>query len=71
MFGLGNIEILVILAIIILPFVLWFWGLIDILKSEFTGSNKVIWLLMVLFLPGIGLIAYYFIGRGQKVRLAA
>ncbi len=39
----------------IVPFVLWIWALVDILKSEFTGYNKIIWLLLVIFLPLLGL----------------
>ncbi|BAU22879.1 hypothetical protein THC_0485 [Caldimicrobium thiodismutans] len=52
----------------IVPFVLWIWALVDILKSEFTGYNKIIWLLLVIFLPLLGLILYYFIGRKQKIK---
>ncbi|MBF0558856.1 MAG: PLDc_N domain-containing protein [Nitrospirae bacterium] len=47
--------------------VLWIVGLIDILKSSFAGSNKLIWILVVLFLPILGTILYWSIGRKQKV----
>ncbi len=63
--GLGLIEIIMILFLIgFIPFILAF---IDILKNEYTGSNKLIWLLAVLFAPVIGSIAYFFIGTKQKV----
>lgn len=52
----------------IVPFVLWIWALVDIVRSEFTGYNKIIWLLLVIFLPVLGLILYYFIGRKQKIK---
>ncbi|HCY77715.1 MAG TPA: hypothetical protein DHV28_17525 [Ignavibacteriales bacterium] len=62
--GLGLIEIIMILFLIgFIPFIFAF---IDILKNEFTGSNKLIWLLAVLFAPVIGSIAYFFIGTKQK-----
>jgi Phospholipase_D-nuclease N-terminal len=48
-------------------FVFWLWVLIDILKSEFTGSNKIVWLLAVILLPLLGAVLYWFIGREQKV----
>jgi len=48
-------------------FVLWIWCLVDILKSEFTGYNKIIWILLVLFLQVLGVILYLFIGRKQKI----
>jgi membrane protein DedA with SNARE-associated domain len=47
--------------------VLWIWALIDILKSDFKDNiNKIIWLLVVLLLNFLGVLLYYFIGRGQK-----
>jgi hypothetical protein len=52
----------------IAAFVFWLWVLIDILKSEFTGSNKIVWLLAVILLPLLGAVLYWFIGREQKVR---
>ena len=52
----------------IAAFVFWLWVLIDILKSEFTGANKIVWLLAVILLPLLGAVLYWFIGREQKVR---
>lgn len=49
-------------------FIFWLWVLIDILRSEFTGSNKIVWLLAVILLPLLGAVLYWFIGREQKVR---
>ncbi len=37
------------------------------LRSEFTGSNKLIWLLMVVFIPYLGFLLYFIIGRKQKI----
>lgn len=45
----------------------WIWALIDILKHEFIGINKLIWFLLVIFLPLVGVICYYFIGMKQKL----
>ena len=45
----------------------WIWALIDILKNDFSGPNKLIWFLLVIFLPLIGVICYYFIGMKQKL----
>lgn len=45
----------------------WVWALVDILKNDFSGPNKLIWLVLVLALPLIGVILYYFIGREQKL----
>ena len=47
--------------------VFWLWSLIDILKSNFEGSGKIVWLLVVFFLSLLGSILYLFIGRKQKI----
>jgi len=62
--GLGLFEILILLFLV--GFVPFIFAFIDILKNEFTGSNKLIWLIAVLFAPVIGSVAYFFIGTKQK-----
>ena len=55
--------------IILLAFsgiILTIMALIDILKSEFKGNNKIVWVLVVLFLNLFGAILYFTIGRNQK-----
>ena len=65
MFGLGVQE-LIILFFIFLPLILIISALVDILKSEFTGNNKIVWVLVVMFLPLLGSVLYFVIGRNQK-----
>jgi len=65
MFGLGVQE-LIILFFIFLPLILIISALVDILKSEFTGNNKIVWVLVVMFLPLLGSILYFVIGCNQK-----
>ncbi len=69
MFGLGGTELTFILGIFLMgliPVALTVWALIDVLKNEFSGSNKLIWALVVLFLAPLGCVLYYFIGTKQK-----
>jgi len=62
---MGLFELIVILFLLgFIPFIIAF---IDILKNEFEGYNKLIWLLAVLFAPLIGSIAYFIIGKKQRV----
>jgi len=44
-------------------------ALVDILKSEFTGYNKIVWVLVVLFTNFFGAILYFLIGRAQKISI--
>ena len=67
MFGLGGIELLIVLFLVSLPFCLWLWALVDVLKNDFVGMNKIIWLLVLIFLPPLGLLLYLLVGRGQRI----
>ncbi len=58
------IIILFFLFLFSLPYIL---ALIDILRSDFVGNNKIVWLLAVIFVPFIGAVAYFSFGRQQKI----
>jgi len=60
------ILILVVLFLGILPTII---ALVDILKSEFKGNNKIVWILVVLFANFFGAILYFLIGRKQKITI--
>lgn len=57
---------LVIIAVIAILFIIPLVALIDILKSQFASNDKLIWILIVLFLPLIGSILYFIIGKKKK-----
>ncbi|GAB3950983.1 hypothetical protein GCM10028805_30180 [Spirosoma harenae] len=66
--GIGAIELIVILAVGGLLFLLPIIALVDVIRSEFRGSNdKLIWVIVILFLNLIGAILYFFIGRNQRI----
>jgi len=60
--GLSIWQSVMTLAII-LPIL----ALISILKSEFKGNDKLIWVLVALFLPFFGSIKYFIIGRPNRL----
>jgi len=64
---MGIFELIIILFL--LGFIPFIFAFIDILKNEFEGYNKLIWLLAVLFAPLIGSIAYFIIGKNQRVKV--
>ncbi|MDD2900552.1 MAG: DUF4124 domain-containing protein [Desulfuromonadaceae bacterium] len=48
-------------------FIVWVATIIDIVRSEFVSpSNKTVWMLLVLFLPLLGMLLYYALGLPQK-----
>ena len=45
--------------------IFWLWMLIDaILNPRVRGVEKLVWVLVVLFLHFLGALIYYFVGRG-------
>jgi hypothetical protein len=49
---------------------LWVFALIDILRNEFKGQNeKLIWVLIIIFVPLLGAILYFVIGRKNRIKL--
>jgi hypothetical protein len=64
---IGPWQIILILTTVLLGFLPTIIALIDILKNEFSGQNKIAWLLVVLFTNFFGAILYFLIGRKQKL----
>ena len=63
LFGGGILlTILVILFIFLLPLL----ALISALMNDFRGNDKIIWVLVILFLPFLGSVLYFLIGRNQR-----
>jgi len=72
-FGLPS-TLLVLMLIFILPvvlitFIFWIWMLVDCIKSNLKGTNKLIWVLIILFFPFVGALIYLIavkLNRGYK-----
>ena len=47
---------------------LWIIALVDILRSDFRGNDKVVLVIVVIFFPLLGSILYFMIGRSRKIR---
>lgn len=62
---MGTAETLIIFLVLVVPVVLC---LIDVLRSEFKGNDKIIWILVLIFLNIIGALLYKFIGEKQKIK---
>ena len=63
LFGGGILlTVLVILFIFLLPIL----ALISALMNTFPGNEKIIWILLIIFLPFLGSVLYFVIGRNQR-----
>lgn len=64
--AIGPWQILLLLLVtstVILPIV----ALIDIVRNSFSGSNKIIWILVVVLIPFFGPLLYYITGVKYKI----
>ncbi|WP_221029771.1 PLD nuclease N-terminal domain-containing protein [Actomonas aquatica] len=72
-FGLGGPEILFLggTLFIALPFfVFWLWMLIDCLTQETDPTQKLIWVLVIIFASFVGAPLYLFIRKIPRGRAA-
>jgi len=61
--GLGAFGL--ILALVLGLF--WVWMLIDAFTNRSLDDvAKIVWVLVIFFLPFLGALAYFFMGRGSK-----
>ena len=45
--------------------IFWLWMLIDLLISRHSTGTKILWVILMLFLPVLGSILYFFLARGK------
>lgn len=58
------IELILIFLLLMVPNLI---ALIDILRHDFRENQKLVWLIVVLFVPLMGTILYFAIGRKQRI----
>ena len=68
----GIVAILFVILMMgvgLLAVVFWIWMLIDCIKNEpAEGNDKIIWVLVIVLLQGLGAIIYYFARRGDRIQ---
>lgn len=58
---------LFLVFIVVGLFLIWIWSMVDIITSKFNEDlMQIVWLLVVFFLPFIGVLLYLLIGRSMK-----
>ena len=61
----GPWQVLILLVGLLLSII----ALVDVIRSNFKGSNdKLIWVLVILFLNIFGALLYFLIGTRQKIK---
>jgi hypothetical protein len=45
------------------------WSFVDILRSDFPGGEKAVWLVLVWLMPFVGAVLYIAIGRNRRHKM--
>jgi len=61
-YSLGILEIFIICVIV----VLWTWGVVDLLKRELSRSVFTKWLPIIIAVPTVGFILYFWPGKQSR-----
>ena len=62
--GGGLVCMLLWIGILIASVVLWIWALVDAVKNPaLDGNTRLIWVLVIIFVPTLGAILYLVVGR--------
>jgi len=64
---LGTFQILLIVLGSLLVLLFPLQALISVLKNNFSGNDKIIWVLVIIFLPFFGSLLYFAVGRSKKL----
>ncbi len=71
--GSHGFETIILLSSCILLLLIagiWLWGVIEVATKERVGDeDKIVWLLIVLLLPGLGTLIYYLVRRPMRTRM--
>lgn len=66
--GIGGAELIFIFLVGGFVLILPIMALVDVVRSEFRGTNdKLIWVIIIVFFNIIGALLYYIIGRNQRI----
>jgi hypothetical protein len=61
---IGLFFLLFVLAFGLLAFVFWIWMLIDAIKNpRLDGTQRIVWVLVIVFLHALGALIYFVAGR--------
>lgn len=61
--ALAGWHVIAILALVVLPFVLWLVALVQIARSKAAGSTIALWIVIITIFPLVGAILWFVIGR--------
>ena len=64
---LAGAGILMIMFFVVCILLLPLLALISVLMNDFQGNDKIMWVLIIIFLPFLGSVLYFLIGRDRRI----
>lgn len=66
----GALFTMFVLPLGLLSFVFWIWMLVHAIQNGgLSDTEKIIWVIVVVFTHFVGALIYFFVGRPKKVRI--
>lgn len=66
---LGLLLLMLVIPFGLACFVFWAWMLVHSIRNDnLTGTSRVLWAALVWFLPLVGSVIYFFLGRTAETR---
>lgn len=67
--GFAAVGLIVWLVLVIVQAVLFIAALVTIIGSKrYTGGGKFLWVLLVFFMPFLGALGWFLLGRNAQIR---
>ncbi|GAP70804.1 phospholipase_D-nuclease N-terminal [Bacteroidales bacterium 6E] len=65
-----GVQELILLLVFVVPFlfILPLIALILVVTNQFEGNDKLMWVLIILFLPILGSLLYFIFGHGRRLK---
>lgn len=65
-----GVQELILLLVFVVPFlfILPLIALIMVVTSQFEGNDKLMWVLIILFLPILGSFLYFIFGHSKRLK---
>lgn len=65
--GIGLVFLLVVVALALAQLILFVAGVVSVVGSErYSAAGKVVWIVVLLFVPIIGALVWFLVGRNVK-----
>lgn len=62
MSGIGALGLVIGLVVLVLDIL----AIVDIIRRPMDTGMKILWVILIIWLPVVGLILYYLLGRGKQ-----